>query len=120
VGAERCRVGVMLNGVPEFYQRDTEQKRGDKWVAVPFFVIDTSQAATMTEAAAKAFVTRLRALRADPWIEDCIAGRRIEVANESQQSGEDNRTAVAATLDDEHSPEARWYVVKPANTPNGP
>jgi len=53
------------------------------------------------------------------WIEDCVDGRRIEFASESIQPGEDNRTPVAATLDNEHSPEARWFVVKPADTQHG-
>jgi hypothetical protein len=120
MSAERTRVGVIFNGVPQYFQRDREEKRGGKFVAVPFFVIDTSQAATMSEIAAKSFVSRLRSLGVNnAWIEDCIDGRRIEFTGESVQSGEDNRTAVVATLDDENSPQALWYVVKPANTPNG-
>jgi hypothetical protein len=83
MAAERCRVGVMLNGVPQYYQRDREEQRNGKFVAIPFFVVDTNQAATMTESAAKAFVTRLRALRVDPWIEDCVDGRHIEFTSES-------------------------------------
>jgi hypothetical protein len=36
---ERTRIGVMLNGTAQFYQRDIEEKRRDgKFVAVPFFV----------------------------------------------------------------------------------
>lgn len=54
------------------------------------------------------------------FIEDAKDGRRIEFTSESVQSGKDTRLEVAATLDDENSPQARWYVVKPANTPNGP
>jgi hypothetical protein len=119
--AERTRVGVILNGIPQFYQRDREEKRNGKFVAIPFFVVDTSQAATMSEMGAKSFVSRLRSLGVNnAWIEDCIDGRRIESASELTHSGEDTRTPVAATLDDENSPEARWFVVKPANTPNGP
>ncbi len=119
--AERTRVGVMIHGEAQYYQRDREEKRNGKFVAVPFFVVDTSQAAKMSEAAAKTFVTKLRSLGVqNAWIEDCVDGRRIEFTSESTQSGEDTRTPVAATLDDENSPQARWYVVKPANTPNGP
>jgi hypothetical protein len=119
--AERTRVGVMLNGVPQYYQRDREEKRNGKFVAVPFFVVNTSEAATMTEGAAKSFLARLQSLGVNnAWIEDCKDGRHIEFTSESTQSGEDARTPVAATLDDENSPEARWFAVKPANTPNGP
>ena len=41
MAAERCRVGVMFNGVPQYYQRDREEKRGTKFVAIPFFVVNT-------------------------------------------------------------------------------
>jgi hypothetical protein len=118
--AERCRVGAVVNNLNQYYQRDREEKRGGKFVAIPFFVVDSSQAATMTEGAAKVFLARLRSLGVSAWIEDCVDGRHIEFTGESSQSGVDIRTPVAATLDDENSPEARWYVVKPANTPNGP
>jgi hypothetical protein len=118
--AERTRVGVMLNGVPQYYQRDREEKRNGKFVAVPFFVVNTSEAVTMSESAAKSFVSRLRSLGVNnAWIEDCVDGRHIEFTSELTQSGEDVRTPVAATLDDEHSPEARWYVVKPICRPDG-
>lgn len=118
--AERCRVGIIYSGVPQFYVRETEQKRGERWVAVPHFDPNTAQAATMSEGAAKSFVARLQSLGVrSPWIEDATNGRHIEFASESTQSGEDTRTAVAATLDDEHSPEARWYVVKPICRPDG-
>jgi hypothetical protein len=111
-----------VNGSEHFYQRDAERKGANgKFEAVPFFVLSRSEATTMSEAAAKIFVARLRSMRVNSaWIEDARDGRRIEFASESIQSREDTRTAVAATLDDENSPQARWYVVKPANTPNGP
>lgn len=113
--ADRCRVGLVINGQNQYYQRDREEKRNGRYVAVPYFVVD-DQVATMSEAAARAFVSRLRAMRLDPWIEDCKDGRRIEVANETvQQSGVDTRTPVSASIDDVND-----YVVKPANTPNGP
>lgn len=121
MAAERCRVGLMIQGLPQFYQRDREEKRGNNFVAIPYFVISTNEAATMSEAAAKVFLTRLRSLGvSSAWIEDARDGRRIDLAQESQQSGEDHRTPVAATLDDADSPQARWYHIKPANTPNGP
>jgi hypothetical protein len=113
--AERTRVGVILNGVPQFYQRDREEKRGNKFVAVPFFVVNINEAATMTEGAAKMFVARLQSLGVtNAWIEDCKDGRGIEFASESTQSGEDDRTAVAASLDD-----VNFYVVKPICRPDG-
>lgn len=119
--AERTRVGVILHGVPQYYQRDREEKRNGKFVAIPFFVVNTSEAATMSEGAAKSFVARLQSLGVqNAWIEDASNGRHIEFTSESTQSGGDTRTTVAATLDDDHSPEARWFVVKPANTPDGP
>ena len=120
--ADRVYVGAVVNGSDQFYQREAERKGKDgRWEAIPFFVLSRSEASTMSEAAGKVFVTRLRSLGVNSaWLEDARDGRRIELAGESTQSGEDTRTAVAATLDDEHSPEARWFVVKPANTPNGP
>ena len=119
--ADRCYVGAIVNGSEQFYQREMERKgKSGRFEAVPFFVLNRSEAAVMSEAAAKVFIGRLRSLGANPWIEDAKDGRRIEFASESTVSGEDHRPPVAATLDDEHSPEARWFVVKPANTPDGP
>jgi hypothetical protein len=112
----------MLNGVPQYYQRDREEKRNGKFVAVPFFVVDTNQAATMTEGAAKVFLARLQSLGVNSaWIEDSRDGRHIEFSsNESQQPQfGDTRTPVRATLDDDHSPEARWYKLIPVNRPDG-
>ena len=114
MAADRTRVGVMIHGVPQFYQRGREEKRGDKFVAVPFFVVNVNEAATMNEAAAKVFVARLRSLGANPWIEDVKDGRRIDAAHELQQSDEDTRTAVAASIDD-----LNFYVVKPICRPDG-
>lgn len=113
--AERCRVGVFLNGCEQFYQRETEQKRDGRWVALPFFVVDRNQAVKMSEAVATALVHRLRGLGADPWIEDAKDGRRIDVPHEGrQQSGEDLRQPVIATLND-----IDWYVIKPICRPEG-
>jgi hypothetical protein len=115
MSAERTRVGIIFQGVPQYYQRDREEKRGNKFVAIPFFVVNTSEAATMPEIAAKSFVSRLRSLGVqNAWIEDCLDGRRIEFTSESTQSGEDTRTPVAATIDDVNS-----YVVKPICRPDG-
>jgi hypothetical protein len=115
--ADRVYVGVVLNGQPQFYQRETERKSKDgRWESVPYFVLSRSEATTMSEAAAKTFVARLRSMRVNSaWIEDARDGRRIEVTSESTQSGEDHRTPVAASIDDVND-----YIIKPANTPNGP
>jgi hypothetical protein len=113
--AERCRVGIKLKDLNQYYQRDREEKRKGRYVAVPFFVVDTNQAVTMSESAAKMFVARLRSLGvSSAWIEDCVDGRRIEFTSESSQSGKVARTPVAASIDDVND-----YVIKPANTPNG-
>jgi hypothetical protein len=114
MSAERCRVCVHLNGATQYYQRDAEQKRNGKWTAVPFFVLNPREAVTMPEAQAIAFVSKLRSLGVAPWIEDAKDGRRIDVPSERRQLGEDNRTPVAATLDD-----VNWYVVKPICRPDG-
>jgi hypothetical protein len=123
MSTERCRVGALFSGVPHYYQRDTEQKRNGRWVAVPFFVDNPKLAAPMSEAFARHFVVKLQGLgMKNLWLEDCKDGRRIEVENQvPPQSGVDNRPPWAtATLDDEHSPDACWYVIRPTNTPNGP
>jgi hypothetical protein len=87
-----------------------------RYEAVPFFVLNRSEAAVMSEAAAKAFVARLRSLGVNSaWLEDARDGRRIKLAGESTtQSGEDSREAVAASLDD-----ANFYVVKQSCRPDG-
>jgi hypothetical protein len=115
--ADRCYVGAIFNGSEQFYQREMERKSKDgRWEAVPHFVLNRSEAITMSEAAAKMFVARLRSLRIhSAFVEDARDGRRIEFASESSQSGEDNRRPMAATLDDENT-----YVIRPANTPQGP
>jgi hypothetical protein len=125
MSADRTRVGVMIHGEAQYYQRDREEKRGDKWVAVPFFVVNTNEAVTMSEAAAKTFVTKLRSLGVqNAWIEDCKDGRLIEFAsNETPQSQHgDQRAEVRATLDNDQmieSNEARWYIVSPIDRPDG-
>lgn len=115
--AERCRVGVVLNGADQFYQRDMERKgRDGKWECVPFFVLERREAITMSEAAARMMVNKLRSLGVtSAWIEDAKDGRHIDVPSEAPQSpGEDNRQPVIATLDD-----VTWYIVRPTCTPNG-
>jgi hypothetical protein len=71
----------------------------------------------MSEVVARHFVTKCQGLGIRGlWIEDCKDGRRIEVDGPPQsQSGEDRRTAVLASIDDVND-----FVVKPANTVNGP
>jgi hypothetical protein len=122
VPAKRCRVCVTLYGAAQYYQRDREEKRNGKWTAVPFFVVDPKQSAAMSEAVARAFVAKLQGLGVkNLWIEDCRDGRRMEVAREAQpQFVEDTRVISRATLDDEHSPDARWYIVKRVNRQRWP
>jgi hypothetical protein len=48
--AERCYIGVMLNGADQFYQRNTERKgKNGRFEAVPFFVLKRSDAVVMSE-----------------------------------------------------------------------
>jgi len=119
VPAERCYVGVNLNGSEQFYQRDMERKGANgKFEAVPYFV-NRSEAITMSEPAAKMFVARLRSMRVNSaWIEDARDGRRIDLAYESQQQASfgDQREPVRVTLDDD---ESKWYKVIPVNRPDG-
>jgi hypothetical protein len=117
---DRCRVGLVLNGKNQYYQREQEQKRNDRWVAVPYFVPNSSDAAVMSEFAARALVAKLQALRQNPWIEDVKDGRRLDnVSSPAPQQTEDNRTPMRATLDDENSPDAKWYLVRPICRPTG-
>ena len=76
--AERCFVGAVVNGSDQFYQRETERKgKHGRWEAVPYFVLKRSDATTMSEAAAKIFVARLRSMRVNSaWIEDARDGTR--------------------------------------------
>jgi hypothetical protein len=120
--ADRCYIGVHLNGSEQFYQRDMERKGANgRFEAVPFFVLNRSEAVVMSEEAARLFVARLQSKGVNPWIEDAKDGTRIEfTSNESsQQQFGDQRTPVRATLDDDHSPEARWYKLIPVNRPDG-
>jgi hypothetical protein len=117
--ADRCYVGVVLNGADQFYQREMERKGKDgRWESVPYFV-NRSEAITMSQPAAEMFVARLRSLRVhSAFIEDARDGRRIEVASESQQQASfgDQREPVRVTLDDD---ESKWYKVVPVNRPDG-
>jgi hypothetical protein len=116
--AERTYVGAVVNGQPQFYQRETERKSKDgRWESVPYFVLNRSEATTMSEAAGKIFVTRLRSLGVNSaWLEDARDGRRIDLAYEPQQSSsEDTRVPMKASLDDQN-----FFAVRPANTVEGP
>jgi hypothetical protein len=108
---------MLSNGTAQFYQRDSECKGKDgRWEAVPYFV-NRSEAITMSEAAAKMFVARLRSLNVrSAFIEDARDGKRIEMAHETQQSnGQDTRIPMKASLDDQN-----YFAVRPANTVEGP
>jgi hypothetical protein len=114
--AERCRVGIILYGVPQYYVRETEQKRDGRWVAIPLFDPEVKTATAMSEAVARQFVAKLQSLGVkNPWIEDCRDGRRIEVESPAQpQSGTDDRVDMIGTLDGINS-----YLVRPTNRPSG-
>ena len=48
--AERCYVGIVLNWSEQIYQREMERKgRDGKWEAIPYFVLNRSEAITITE-----------------------------------------------------------------------
>jgi hypothetical protein len=116
--ADRCYVGAVVNGSNQFYQRDAERKGANgKFEAVPFFVLNRSDATTMSEAAAKIFAARLRSLKVhSAFIEDARDGRRIDLAHVPQRSGsEDTRVPMRASLDDQN-----YFAVRPANTVEGP
>jgi hypothetical protein len=115
--ADRCRVCVHAHGTTQYYQRDSEERRDGRWVAVPQFRINRSEGVIMAEAQAVILVGRLRGLRADPWIETAD-GRRIDVPREGQSFTEDTRQPMIATLDDEAA-NPSWYLIRPANTPGG-
>jgi hypothetical protein len=120
----RVRVGVFFQGCDQYYQREAEVREGTKYVIKPSFVADKRQAITMSEDLGLRLVERLRSLKVNPFMEDVNGERRLDLPQQNvPSSGEDNRKAVQATLDDDGviaSNQARWYVVKPANTPNGP
>jgi hypothetical protein len=67
----------------------------------------------MNEGQARGLVERIRGLgwKGSIWIET-HDGRRIDVEQLVQESGEDNRVPVVATLDD-----VNWYVIKPICRP---
>jgi hypothetical protein len=115
--ADRVYVGAVVNGSDQFFQRDTERKgKNGRWEAVPYFVLNRSEATVMPQAAAEIFVARLRSLKVNSaFIEDARDGRRIDLAHETQQSSEDNRVPMRASLDDQN-----YFAVRPANTVEGP
>jgi hypothetical protein len=121
MSAERCRVGAIFNGEPAFYQREEEYKNKEgRWAARPYFVLRSNSPITMSEGEARVLLQRLRSIgRNDAWIEDAKDGRKIDVPFEGQSSGEDNRTPVAATLDDDEV-NGDWYLIRPGSTVRGP
>lgn len=116
MAAERVRVCLMFGDVRQFYIRETEVNKGGQWVAQPFIDVHINQAATMSEDVGRGMVNRFRSLGVkDAWLEDARDGRRIDVQPEvAPNSGEDTRKPVAATLND-----IDWFIVRPANTPQG-
>ncbi len=113
--AAKVYVCVQIHGCVQFYQRDVEQKRNGHWTAVPTFVRTKEEATAMLEESGRALVRRLRLLKEDPWLQDA-AGNRIDVPEEATQNFvEDERVPMVVTLDQKD-----WYLVFPANTPDGP
>jgi hypothetical protein len=113
---KRVRVGHIINGVDQYYQREAEVRERNNFVVKPFFVADKRQAITLSEDLGIALVKKLRALKANPWLEDVSNERRIDVADEPQQSsGKDTRVPMKASLDDQN-----YFAVRPANTTEGP
>lgn len=72
MASERCFVGVVLNGINNYYQRESERRsKAGNWEAVPFVVPNRSEAITMSEGTAMILVARLRSFGVvNPWIED--------------------------------------------------
>src|SRR2546429_2550896 len=115
----RCKIALEIDGCVQYYSRDAETKnsRTGEWYAQHQFRIDPPHA-VMSEAVARIFVQKLRSEsnKVRPWIVDVSVpgGRRIDVEEPTQQSGEDNRTPKIATLND-----IDWYVVQPICRPDG-
>ncbi len=114
--ADRCKVALELYGHTQFYQREREEKNPTtgSYYSQPYFSLDPPHL-IMTEAIARALVQKLRnEFKVRPWIVDVSDGRRIDVEEPTQQSGEDNRTSKIATLND-----IDWYIVQPICRPDG-
>ncbi|SRR6266550_1110291 len=115
--ATRVKVALEIDGRVQYYSRDAETKntRTGEWYAQHQFRIDPPHA-VMSEAVARVFIQKLRSEsnKVRPWIVDVSDGRRIDVEEPTQQSGEDNRTPKLASLDD-----VNFYVVKPICRPDG-
>src|ERR1700723_1025985 len=108
--AAKFYVGVNLNGRPQYYVRDAERMVNKRWTAIPTFHAELSQSTAMLEQAAIALVKRLRLLQEDPWLQT-LEGQRIKPPEDGQPEYiEDTREPVHATLDDENSPAAKWYI----------
>lgn len=113
MSAERVYVVAMINGTEQRYQRDTEQRRDGRWIATPYFVINRREAVTMSQEQGRALVEKIRGLgfRGELWLET-TRGRRIDLVQPAQESSEDHRQPVIATLDG-----VNWYAVKPIIRP---
>ena len=112
----RVRVGLLFDGVEQFYQREAEVRdnRTGKYVIKPFF-IDKRQAITMSEEYGLRLVERLRGLKLNPFMEDVNGERRLDLPQQNvPNSGTDNRVDMLGTLDGINS-----YIVRPTNRPTG-
>jgi hypothetical protein len=113
----RVRVGLFFQGVDQFYQREEEVRdtKTGRWIARPYFVISKREAITMSEEMGLSLVERLRGLKLNPFMEDVVGERRMDLPQQNvPDSGTDNRVDMIGTLDGTNS-----YVVRPANRPSG-
>lgn len=112
----RVYVAVNLNGSVQYYQRDREERdKNGSFFAQPYFVIDRKLGTQMDYDPGKVLVDRLRnEFHESPWLESVEDRQRLDVPRENTSEPE-KRLPVIATLDD-----ATWYIVKPADTPDGP
>jgi hypothetical protein len=112
----RVRVGLLLNGVEQFYQREAEVRddKTGKFVVKPWFV-DKRQAITMSEEIGLRLVERLRGLKVNAFMEDVVGERRMDLPQQNvPDSGTDDRVNMIGSLDGIDS-----YLVRPANRPSG-
>jgi hypothetical protein len=114
----RVRVGLLLYGVDQYYQREEEIRdvKTGRWITRPYFVVEKNKAITMSEQIGLALVARLRGLTLKPFLEDVSDERRLDIPqqNVSGSGWEDNRTNMIASLDG-----VNHYLIKPICRPSG-
>jgi hypothetical protein len=71
---------MLVDGQPQFYCRESEQKVDGKYKALPCFDLDPRRALVMREPVALILAERLRGLRLKVWLEDLNQNnRRIDL-----------------------------------------